>query len=175
LGTGIYVGAKISRFEHCHPFRFVIELSGNSAGLPPGGADRANARHSRVKQRIRYREVNDDSVRLALRNCILQWQKKYGVVDGDPILACLELFEIYFTAIRPKSSDSRPPTFEEFRSSLELLDQRSKGFTKQAAEVIQEMRAVPDFRRRFRAYHVAVLFVATVAPLLAGLLVGERY
>jgi hypothetical protein len=37
------------------------------------------------------------------------------------------------------------------------------------------MRAVPDFRRRFRAYHVAALFVATVAPLLGGLLVGERY
>jgi hypothetical protein len=117
--------------------------------------------------------VNDDSVKLALRNSILQWQKKYGVVDGDPILACLELFEIYFTAIRPTRDDSRPPTFEEFRSSLELLDQRSKGFTKQAAEVIQEMRAVPDFRRRFRSYHLAALFLATAAALLAGLLAGK--
>ncbi len=151
--------------------RAIREFSGASSR----GTDRVKAGHSRANQRIRYREVNDDSVKLPLRNCILQWQKKYGVVDCDPILACLELFEIYFIAIRPKSSDSRPPTFEEFRSSLELLDQRSKGFTKQAAEVIQEMRPVPDFRRRFRAYHVAALFVATVAPLLAGLLVGERY
>lgn len=117
--------------------------------------------------------MNDDSVTLALRNSVLQWQKKYGVVDGDPILACLELFEIYFTTIRPKAEDSRPPTFEEFRSSLELLDQRSKGFTKQAAEVIQEMRAVPDFRRRFRVFHVVALFLATTAAWLAGLLAGK--
>ena len=26
--------------------------------------------------------MNDDTVKLALRNSILQWQKKYGVVDG---------------------------------------------------------------------------------------------
>ncbi len=117
--------------------------------------------------------MNDDSLKLALRNSILQWQKKYGIVDGDPILACLELFEIYFSAIRPTSNDSRLPTFEEFRSSLELLDQRSKGFTKQAAEVIQEMRAVPDFRRRFRSYHFVALLLASTTALLAGLLVGK--
>ncbi len=117
--------------------------------------------------------MNDDAFKLALRNSILQWQKKYGIVDGDPILACLELFEIYFSAIRPEGEGSRQPTFEEFRSSLELLDQRSKGFTKQAAEVIQEMRAVPDFRRRLRLYHVAALFCTAAAALAAGLLIGK--
>lgn len=117
--------------------------------------------------------MNDDSFKLELRNSILQWQKKYGVVDGDPILGCLELFEIYFSAIPREREVSPQPTFEEFRSSLELLDQRSKGFTKQAAEVIQEMRAVPDFRRRLRLYHLVALFCAAASALLAGLVIGK--
>jgi len=33
----------------------------------------------------------------ALKNAILEWQKKYNVQDGDPTLAAVELWEIYFT------------------------------------------------------------------------------
>ena len=32
---------------------------------------------------------------LALQNAVLEWQKKYGIRDGDPMLASLELFHIY--------------------------------------------------------------------------------
>ena len=117
--------------------------------------------------------MSDQSLKLALRNNILQWQKKYGVVDGDPILACLELFEIYFTAIQPRGEGSRPATFEEFRSSLELLDQRGKAFTKQAAEVINEMRAVPELGRKIRSIHLSALFLTAVAAAVSGFLIGR--
>lgn len=115
--------------------------------------------------------MSEDQLKLALRAGILQWQKKWGVTDGDPILACLELYEIYFNAMRPGGDGTRPPSFEEFRSSLELIDQRGRTFTKQAAELIQELRAVPHLRK-LRSYHTALLLVA-VGAFAAGLLAGR--
>lgn len=117
--------------------------------------------------------MNDDALKLSLRNGVLQWQKKYGVVDGDPILGCLELFEIYFNTIQARNGSERAPTFEEFRSSLEFLGQRSKGFTKQAADLIQELRALPTLSSRMRSYHAAALILVAVTSLVAGLLIGR--
>jgi AAA+ ATPase superfamily predicted ATPase len=117
--------------------------------------------------------VSDDALKFALRNGVLQWQKKYGVVDGDPILGCLELFEIYFNTIQSRNGSERAPTFEEFRSSLELLDQRSKSFTKQSADLIQELRALPALSRKMRSYHAAAIICVALASLIAGLLIGR--
>jgi hypothetical protein len=116
--------------------------------------------------------VSEDTLKLALRNGILQWQKKWGITDGDPILACLELYEIYFNAVRPSGDGAKPPSFEEFRSSLELIDQRGRTFTKQAAELIQELRAVPHLGK-LRSYHATALILAAVAAFVAGLLAGR--
>ncbi len=116
--------------------------------------------------------MSEDQLKLALRAGILQWQKKWGVTDGDPILACLELFEIYFNAMRPGGNGTKPPSFEEFRSSLEVLDQRGRGFTKQAGELIQELRAVPSLAK-LRTFHATALVVVGVAAFAAGLLAGR--
>jgi hypothetical protein len=69
--------------------------------------------------------ISDDS-EIALRNAVLEWQKKYGIRDGDPLLASLELFHVFFRITLPSAGGqgSRGPTFEEFRASVELLDQR---------------------------------------------------
>ena len=115
--------------------------------------------------------MSEDPLKLALRAGILQWQKKWGITDGDPILACLELYEIYFNTVRPSSDGSRPPSFEEFRSSLEVLDQRGRTFTKQAAELIQELRAVPHLGK-LRSYRATALALVAAAAFLVGLLAG---
>lgn len=116
--------------------------------------------------------MSEDPLKLALRNGILQWQKKWGITDGDPILACLELYEIYFNAVRPGGDGAKPPSFEEFRSSLELIDQRGRTFTKQAAELIQELRAVPPIAK-LRSHQTTALIVVTVVAFVAGLLAGR--
>ena len=69
--------------------------------------------------------MNGEERNLTLQNAVLEWQKKYGIRDGDPMLASLELFHIYLRTFEPSANGSRPPTFEEFRESIELLDQRT--------------------------------------------------
>ena len=101
---------------------------------------------------------------LALRAAILEWQKKYGIRDGDPMLATLELFHIYFEGLQgpDAATAQRPLLFEEFRGSLELVDERAKSFVKQSAELIggdADLFSTPGaapFVSRFR-YHLARL------------------
>ena len=62
----------------------------------------------------------------------------------------------------------RSPTFEEFRESIELLDQRTKSFAKQAAELIQELRRFPP-----RSPSIGCSSVITLAALAAGVPSGN--
>lgn len=120
--------------------------------------------------------IGEDS-ELALKNAVLEWQKKYGIRDGDPLLASLELFHIYLRITHPAAGQqgSRSPTFEDFRASVELLDQRSKGFAKQAGELIQELRIAPDIQRRLRAYKASALLLTSTGAFVTGVLVGKFF
>ena len=120
--------------------------------------------------------IGEDS-ELALKNAVLEWQKKYGIRDGDPLLASLELFHIYLRITHPSAGQqgSRPPTFEDFRASVELLDQRSKCFAKQAGELIRELRIAPDIQRRLRAYKASALLLTFVGAFATGVFVGKLF
>ncbi len=117
--------------------------------------------------------MNSDERNLTLQNAVLEWQKKYGIRDGDPMLASLELFHIYLRTSEPTATGSRPPTFEEFRESIELLDQRTKTFAKQAAELIQELRKLPDTARQMRSGRGALFFLLLLVALAAGIAIGK--
>ncbi len=112
---------------------------------------------------------------LTLKNAVLEWQKKYGIRDGDPLLASLELFHIYLSITHPTAGQptAKQPTFEDFRASVELLDVRSKGFAKQAGELIQELRIAPDIQRRLRAYKASALLLTFMGAFGTGLLIGK--
>lgn len=114
--------------------------------------------------------MNTEERNLALQNAVLEWQKKYGIRDGDPMLASLELFHIYLRTFEPSSTGPRSPTFEEFRESIELLDQRSKSFAKHAAELTQELRR---FSTATRQGHWFVFVFITLAVLAAGVAIGK--
>ena len=114
--------------------------------------------------------MNTEERNLALQNAVLEWQKKYGIRDGDPMLASLELFHIYLRTFEPSSTGQRSPTFEEFRESIELLDQRTKTFSKQAAELTQELRRFPDASRGGR--WLFFWFIALTA-LAVGIAIGK--
>ena len=117
--------------------------------------------------------MNAEERNLALQNAVLEWQKKYGIRDGDPMLASLELFHIYLRTHEPSANGSRPPTFEEFRESIELLDQRTKTFAKQAAELIQEFRKLPDTARRMRSSSGFALLLLVLGAFAAGVAIGK--
>jgi hypothetical protein len=117
--------------------------------------------------------VNEEERKLALQNAVLEWQKKYGVRDGDPLLASLELFHLYLQKFPPSPSGSRSPTFEEFRESIEILDQRTKTFLKQASELIQELRKLPAIIRQMWFWCGAILLFLILVALLAGIAIGK--
>ena len=77
-----------------------------------------------------------------LARAISDWQHKHHIADGDPMIAALELVRIYLKHSRHINSDSAtsPPSFEDFRGTVELLDRRSKAFIHQATDLVAELR-----------------------------------
>lgn len=116
--------------------------------------------------------MNEDAPVADLRADIARWQQKHGIADGDPALACLELFDLYVSSHRQRAPDSPPLRFEEFRSTLELLDRRSKGFTKQAAELTHELRQAEQTHRQLRRASLFSVVLTALAAFAAGLLTG---
>jgi len=119
--------------------------------------------------------VNTEDRNLALRAAILEWQKKYGIRDGDPMLATLDLFHIYFEGLgAPDAATAqRPLLFEEFRGSLELVDERAKSFVKQSAELIGEMRTFSALQEQLRSFRASGIILLALAAAGAGVLFGK--
>ena len=112
---------------------------------------------------------------MMLKTAVLEWQKKYGVQDGDPLLASVELFQIYMRSflIGEPGDGVSSPSFHEFRESFELIDQRSKVFAKHAAELIEALREVPNIKQQLRSFHAAGFVMTAIAALAAGVLIGR--
>ena len=89
------------------------------------------------------------------------------------MLAAVELWEIYFTHTQLSSPKEHPPSFEDFRDTLAQLERLGGDFTGRAAEVIEELRAVPKIKSDLNQFPMfALVFTAAVA-LLAGILIGR--
>ena len=116
--------------------------------------------------------MSDDDPKQALKNAISEWRKKYGVQDGDPMLAAVELWEIYFTHAQIIGPKDRLPSFEDFRDTLEQLERLGGDFTGRAGEIIQELRAVPKIRSDLNQFPVFALVFTAALALLAGFLIG---
>jgi len=73
---------------------------------------------------------------------VSDWQKKHAIADDDPLFAAVELFEIYAKSldVKPEREAVDPPSFSEFRDTLQSLDQISKRFTNVAQDLTTEMR-----------------------------------
>lgn len=107
----------------------------------------------------------------ALKTAILEWQKRHGIADNDPILASLELWEIYLNR-RPPERTADPPSFLEFRSSLEALDALAKRLSRQMTELQQEIRAGPARDQHAPSASIAViLWIAASGG--AGIFIGK--
>lgn len=119
--------------------------------------------------------MTTEARKLALRTAILEWQKKYGIRDGDPMLATLELFHIYFEGLQTpdEATAQRPLLFEEFRGSLELVDERARSFVKQSAELIGEMRTFSALQEQLRSFRASGIILLALFAAGAGALVGK--
>lgn len=104
---------------------------------------------------------------------IAEWRCKHGISEDDPMLAVLDLVRL---AVRhPAKADvaeSLPPTFEEFRTTMELLDSRSKAFVNQSADLIAELRRLAQTVQRLNDNRAAALVLWTVIALCGGIGLG---
>ncbi len=96
-----------------------------------------------------------------LAAAIADWQRKYRISDADPMIAALELVRIYLQSARnaDDAPDSQIPSFEDFRSTIELLDRRSKSFVSQASDLIGELRRFGQKVERLNRARFATVFV----------------
>ena len=117
--------------------------------------------------------MSNEDPKQALRNAVLEWRKKYGVQDGDPMLAAIELWEIYFSHAQVNGSKERLPSFEEFRGTMEQCERLSGDLTGRASEIIQELRAVPKIRSDLNRFPIFALVFTAALALLAGVLIGK--
>lgn len=76
-----------------------------------------------------------------LAKSIAEWQHKHRIADDDPIVAVLELVRLQIQHAHVGDGvDAAPPSFEDFRGTIELLDRRSKAFIQQATDLTAELR-----------------------------------
>jgi hypothetical protein len=114
--------------------------------------------------------VNDND---PLARAIAEWQHKHRIADDDPVLAVLELVRLQIQHARANrdDTDAAPPSFEDFRGTIELLDRRSKAFVQQATDLTAELRRFAlNVQRINRARLITQLLLIALGGAIAGLL-----
>jgi hypothetical protein len=110
-----------------------------------------------------------------LTTAIADWQRKHRVADGDPMIAALELVRIYLQNAR-KIDDgpaAPPPTFEDFRATIELLDRRSKNFIHQASDTAGELRRFGQAVERINQSRFLTQLLLVALGVVVGILIGR--
>ena len=108
-----------------------------------------------------------------LAKSIADWQHKHRIADDDPVLAVLELVRLQIQHARVGRDDmeASPPSFEDFRGTIELLDRRSKAFIHQATDLTAELRRFGlNVQRINRARLVTQLLLIALGAAIGGLL-----
>jgi hypothetical protein len=110
-----------------------------------------------------------------LARAISEWQCKHHIADGDPMIAVLELVRIYLKHSREIHNDpaTSPPTFEDFRSTIELLDRRSKAFVQQATDLIGELRRFGQSVKRVNGERLIIHCIGAAMGALVGILIDR--
>jgi hypothetical protein len=114
--------------------------------------------------------VNDGD---PLAKSIAEWQHKHRIADDDPILAVLGLVRLQIQHARANrdDADATPPSFEDFRGTIELLDRRSKAFIQQATDLVAELgRFGLNVQRFNRARLATQLLLIALGAAIGGLL-----
>jgi hypothetical protein len=91
------------------------------------------------------------------------------------MIAALELVRIYLRHAREIGDNpaAPPPSFEDFRSTIELLDRRSKSFAQQATDVLAELRRFGQSVERLNRSRFLTQLTLVALGAMVGVLVGR--
>jgi hypothetical protein len=111
----------------------------------------------------------------ALEQAVLAWRTKHQVREDDPILAVLDLVRVYLAhaPLPARDEPELPPTYAEFRETVELLDRRANAFGKQSLDLIVELRKVADRRAGKRELSLTALLLIVALAVVAGFYLGR--
>jgi hypothetical protein len=102
---------------------------------------------------------------------INDWRKKHQLREDEPLLLCLELFQIHqahWDAIRRQEL----PSFSDFSESLKKLHQDAAAFQRHADALTDELRRYKS-SARLVAPSITGLILTAIFAALAGLLIGK--
>ncbi len=110
-----------------------------------------------------------------LTGAIADWQRRHHIADGDPMIAALDLVRIYLQHSRKidDNPDAAPPSFEDFRSTIELVDRRSKAFVQQTTDLVGELRRFGQNVKRINRERFMVLCIAIGLGAFIGMLLDR--
>ena len=111
----------------------------------------------------------------ALEQAVISWRTKYQIREDDPMLAALDLVRVYLAhaPLPPRDEAEVPPTYAEFRETVELLDRRANAFGKQSLDLIIELRKVADSSAGRRELSIVALLLITGLAVVAGYYLGH--
>jgi hypothetical protein len=105
---------------------------------------------------------------------VVEWKHRHRIRDDDPILAALELLQVFFQNAKIElPPDSNSATLVEVRAAIQQLNRLGIDFSKQTRELTLEMRTLPELDKQLRAGRTTAFVVMAIACLGAGILIGK--
>ena len=82
--------------------------------------------------------ITEESLALA----VSEWQRKHGIAENDPVIAVLELARIYLlhSSAITATPESKPPSFDDLRITIESLNSCAKSFAGRSSDIIVNLR-----------------------------------
>jgi len=111
----------------------------------------------------------------ALEQAVVTWRTKHQIREDDPMLAALDLVRVYLAhaPLPPRDAAEVPPSYAEFRETVELLDRRANAFGKQSLDLIVELRKVAEHGTAKRELSIAALLLIAGLAVVAGFYLGR--
>lgn len=105
---------------------------------------------------------------------LAEWRRRHGIRDDDSVLQMLDLLKLFFQNVKieiPPDTDSIQ--LVTIRVSLQTLAQLTKDFSREARELTQEIRSLPQISKQAASGRAVAFLCVLVASLVAGILIGK--
>jgi hypothetical protein len=105
---------------------------------------------------------------------LAEWRRRHGIRDDDSVLQMLELLKLFFQNVKveiPPDTDSIQ--LVTIRVSLQTLTQLTKDFSREARELTQEIRSLPQINKQATSGRAVAFLCVMVTSLVVGILIGR--
>ncbi len=113
----------------------------------------------------------------ALQQAVAEWRTKHQIREDDPMVAALDLVRVYLAhaPLPVREAPDVPPSYAEFRETVELLDRRGNAFAKQSLDLIIELRRTAEHGTAQRQLSIKPLLLIAALALAAGFLLDRLF